>query len=76
MVVWLGAYFASTDVRLCNAYSLDTQRASGIGLSVLGAGLCIAWLVSLSLWQKSSPETTWRRRATGRELSRACHRAR
>lgn len=76
MVVWLGVYFASTDVRLCNAYSLDTQRASGIGLSVLGAGLCIAWLASLSLRQKSSRETTWRRRPTGGELSCGYHRAR
>lgn len=44
MMCWLGIYFAITDLRLCNAYSLDSQIATGWGLLTLGLLLGIVWL--------------------------------
>ncbi len=39
MLIWLGAYFTTTDLRLCNVYSLETQRTAGQGLIALGIGV-------------------------------------
>jgi hypothetical protein len=39
MLVWLGAYFTTTDLRLCNVYSLETQYTAGKGLIALGIGV-------------------------------------
>jgi hypothetical protein len=36
MLVWLGAYFITTELRLCNVYSLETQYTAGKGLVALG----------------------------------------
>ena len=47
MMCWLGSYFATTDLRLCNAYSLQSQINTGWGLLALGAALGIAWVVSM-----------------------------
>ena len=47
MMAWLGIYFATTDLRLCNAYSLQSQINTGWGLLALGAALGIAWVVSM-----------------------------
>ena len=44
MMCWLGIYFATTDLRLCNAYSLESQLATGRGLLALGLLLGIVWL--------------------------------
>ena len=44
MMAWLGIYFSTTDLRLCNAYSLQSQVATGWGLLTLGVGLGAAWL--------------------------------
>lgn len=44
MMVWLGLYFATTDLRLCNAYSLESQLAAGCGLVVLGSAAGAVWL--------------------------------
>jgi len=44
MMCWLGIYFATTDLRLCNAYSLESQIATGWGLLSLGLLLGLAWL--------------------------------
>lgn len=46
MMAWLGIYFATTDLRLCNAYSLEGQVATG--WSVLGLGLLLGavWLAN------------------------------
>ncbi|MBC7940909.1 MAG: hypothetical protein H7Z19_14295 [Chitinophagaceae bacterium] len=46
MAVWLGVYFASTDLRLCNAYSLQSQVDTGRGLVALAALIGTAWLWS------------------------------
>ena len=47
MTAWLGIYFATTDLRLCNAYSLQSQSNTGWGLLVLGITLGTVWAISL-----------------------------
>ena len=49
MLVWLGLYLASTELRLCNAYSLQSQVRAGWGLVVLAAVLSAGWIVALVL---------------------------
>ena len=50
MMAWLGWYYATTDLRLCNAYSLESQIAAGYGLVVLASAAGTVWLVSL--WRR------------------------
>jgi uncharacterized membrane protein YqaE (UPF0057 family) len=50
MAVWLGSYLASTDLRLCNAYSLESQVNAGRGLVALAIGAGLAWAVHLRGW--------------------------
>lgn len=52
MMLWLGLYFATTDLRLCNAYSLESQLAAGKGLVVLASAAGAVWLAGL--WQRQS----------------------
>ena len=47
MMAWLGIYFATTDLRLCNAYSLQSQSNTGWGLLALGMTLSLVWAVNL-----------------------------
>ena len=44
MMAWLGIYFATSDLRLCNAYSLQSQVNTGWGLVALGLLLGVVWL--------------------------------
>ena len=44
MTVWLGVYFGTVDLRLCNAYSLESQHRSGLALAALGCILGAAWM--------------------------------
>ncbi len=48
MLVTLGMYFVTSEVRLCNAYSLESQMQTGYGLmgiSVMLSGYCVyAWV--------------------------------
>lgn len=44
MAVWLGVYFATVDLRLCNAYSLESQHRSGFAIALMGCALGGAWL--------------------------------
>jgi hypothetical protein len=44
MLTWLGIYFATTELRLCNAYSLESQVLAGKALCALGATLALGWL--------------------------------
>ncbi len=48
MMVWLGVYFASTELRLCNAYSLQSQAATGTGLVALSLAVGTFWIVGLT----------------------------
>lgn len=54
MTVWLGAYFATTDRRLCNAYTLDSQSAAGVGIAIWGLAIAAAWL-AVVLRQAAQP---------------------
>ena len=47
MMAWLGLYLATTDLRLCNAYSLQSQLRAGWGLVALAAALGVAWVLDL-----------------------------
>lgn len=47
MLVWLGIYFASTELRLCNAYSLASQVRTGQGLVALSVLAGVAWAFAL-----------------------------
>ena len=47
MLAWLGFYMASTDLRLCNAYSLESQLRAGRGLVLLATALGLAWAYSM-----------------------------
>jgi hypothetical protein len=44
MMIWLGFYFTSTDLRLCNAYSLESQVRTGRLLVAWGLALGALWL--------------------------------
>lgn len=46
MMTWLGLYFATTELRLCNAYSLQSQADAGWGLAALTIALGAAWLTA------------------------------
>ena len=45
MLAWLGIYISTTDLRLCNAYSLESQTAAGRAIAMLGITLGCIWLV-------------------------------
>ena len=47
MLAWLGFHLASTEVRLCNAYSLESQLRTGQGLVALALVLGLVWAASL-----------------------------
>ena len=55
MMVWLGWYYASTDLRLCNAYSLESQLAAGRALVALASVAGAVWLGSLWRGQSQMP---------------------
>ena len=44
MMAWLGIYLATTDLRLCNAYSLQGQISTGWGLLALGLLVGAVWI--------------------------------
>jgi hypothetical protein len=47
MLVSAGIFLATTDRRLCNAYSLDGQFSAGSGVAALGIALASAWALRL-----------------------------
>jgi hypothetical protein len=47
MMAWLGLYLAGTDLRLCNAYSLQSQWRAGWGLVGLAAAMGVAWALDM-----------------------------
>ena len=47
MMAWLGFYLATTDLRLCNAYTLESQVRTGHGLVLLAVVLGVAWGASV-----------------------------
>jgi hypothetical protein len=59
MLAWLGLYFVTTEVRLCNAYSLSSQIITGKGLVLASLGISVAWLYR-SIVARSSVAATCR----------------
>ena len=47
MMAWLGFFLASTERRLCNAYSLESQVQAGQGLVALSIALALWWATCL-----------------------------
>lgn len=47
MMAWLGLYMVNTDLRLCNAYSLQSQWRAGWGLVGLAVALGVAWVLDM-----------------------------
>ncbi len=47
MMAWLGFYMANTNLRLCNAYSLESQLRAGQGLVLLAIALGLVWAASV-----------------------------
>jgi len=43
MMTWLGIFYATTDLRLCNAYSQVSQARAGRAVASLGIALGIGW---------------------------------
>ena len=43
MMIWLGMYFIYTDMRLCNAYSLNSQYWTGYGLCAISIATVSYW---------------------------------
>jgi hypothetical protein len=61
MLVSAGSYMATTDRRLCNAYSIDSQLNAGRGLVLLSAALACSW--AWRIWHASNQSGTGRSRA-------------
>lgn len=57
MLAWLGFYLVTTDLRLCNAYSLESQLRTGQGLLLLAVALGLAW--GASAWRQLLPAPRW-----------------
>ena len=53
MMAWLGFYLATTNLRLCNAYSLESQLRTGQGMVLLAVMLGLAW--GASVWRGLLP---------------------
>lgn len=47
MTIWLGAYFATTDLRLCNAYSQESQSLAGWAIAALSTAVGFGWLTTV-----------------------------
>lgn len=53
MMAWLGFYLATTNLRLCNAYSLESQLRTGQGMVLLAVMLGLGW--GASVWRGLLP---------------------
>ncbi len=53
MMAWLGFYLATTNLRLCNAYSLESQLRTGQGMVLLAVMLGLGW--GASVWRSLLP---------------------
>jgi hypothetical protein len=43
MLVWLGQFIATTDLRLCNVYPREAQATAGASLVIWGAVVTVVW---------------------------------
>jgi len=46
MMIWIGQYYVSSNERLCNVYSQDSQQFAGIGLIIIGVDLALIWALA------------------------------
>jgi len=54
MLISTGVYLATTERRLCNAYSMESQLSAGYGLVALGVALACVWAFRVS---RNNPKT-------------------
>lgn len=63
MMTWLGIYFATTDLRLCTAYLLQSQLNAGVAIVGLGITFGCLWLVGvvrrLHNAEREPPVSAW-----------------
>lgn len=57
MLFFIGLYFQTTDVRLCNAYLIESQRVAGVGLIILSFIILSALIKMLTRDDKSSVQS-------------------
>jgi hypothetical protein len=43
MLISTGVFLATTERRLCNAYSMESQLSAGYGVVAFGVALACAW---------------------------------
>lgn len=53
MLFFIGLYFQTTDVRLCNAYLIESQQTAGLGLIILSFMILSALILMLVRGEKS-----------------------
>jgi hypothetical protein len=71
MLIATGVFLATTERRLCNAYSLDSQLNAGVGVAALGLALGAAWACRVIMRSRqASPrqESRTPQRETGQPL--------
>jgi len=49
MFAWLGLYFATTDLRLCNSYSSESQTNAGWAIAMLGVAIGLTWAITIGM---------------------------
>lgn len=54
MLFFIGLYFQTTDVRLCNAYLIESQQAAGLGLIIFSFMLLSALILMLVRDEKAN----------------------
>jgi hypothetical protein len=52
MMIWVGQYYVSSNERLCNVYSQDSQQFAGIGLIFIGGALALIWTLAKFIFQE------------------------
>ena len=55
MLITTGVFLATTERRLCNAYSMESQLSAGYGVVALGIALAFAWAFRINR-NNSKPE--------------------
>ena len=46
MMIWVGQYYVTSNERLCNVYSQESQKFAGNGLIFIGVALALIWVRS------------------------------
>lgn len=62
MLVSAGVFLATTESRLCNAYSLDSQMDAGCAVAAVGIALALTWGITVLRMHRGGPATAARTR--------------